>query len=150
MIHGHGGDIYALAEELGCDAAHIIDMSSNINPLGMPPGLPDALKAQMDAVGLLPQADSRAVIESMADLLAVAPGRMLAGNGTTQFIYNTCPALATAKALIIGPTYADYADACLTESPGGRTLLVRRPELYGVLVDPDRDLSVGPLPNPQP
>lgn len=29
----------------------------------------------------------------------------------------------------------DYADACIKESPGGRTLLARRPELYNRLTD---------------
>jgi threonine-phosphate decarboxylase len=37
---------------------------------------------------------------------------VLAGNGSTQFIYSIPLALGTKSALIIGPTYADYADAC--------------------------------------
>jgi threonine-phosphate decarboxylase len=48
----------------------------------------------------------------MAGLLDVDARRMLAGNGTTQFIYTVCPALDAQKVLIVGPTYADYADAC--------------------------------------
>lgn len=32
----------------------------------------------------------------------------------------------------------DYADFCLQDSPGGRTLLHRRPELYGPLLEPGR------------
>jgi len=112
MIHGHGGDIYTLARQLNCKPAEIIDMSSNINPLGMPPGLRDDLKAHVDLVGRLPEVDSRAMVESMADLLDVDPQRLLAGNGTTQFIYNACTALKSKRVLILGPTYADYADAC--------------------------------------
>ncbi len=112
MIHGHGGNIYALARQLNCDPADIIDMSSNINPLGMPPGLRDDLKEHLDLAGLLPEVDGRAAIDSMAHLLEVNPDRMLAGSGTTQFIYNACPALKSRRVLILGPTYADYADAC--------------------------------------
>jgi threonine-phosphate decarboxylase len=112
MIHGHGGNIYALARRLGCNPADIVDMSSNINPLGMPPGLAEALKDQLSAAGLLPEVDGRSMIERMADLLGVAAERMLAGNGTTQFIYSICPALGASKVLIVGPTYADYGDAC--------------------------------------
>jgi histidinol-phosphate/aromatic aminotransferase/cobyric acid decarboxylase-like protein len=37
MIKGHGGDVYELARNLGCEPADIIDMSSNINPLGPVP-----------------------------------------------------------------------------------------------------------------
>lgn len=131
MIHGHGGNIYALAETLGCDAGDIVDMSSNINPLGMPPGLLDALKAKLDTVGLLPEVDGRAIIRQMAGLLGVLPERMLAGNGTTQFIYNTIPALAANRVLIIGPTYADYGDACRMHGI--------EPEYY--LLDPAADFQ---------
>ena len=112
MIHGHGGNIYAIAAALGCDAADIVDMSSNINPLGMPPGMLTAIKAALDAAGVLPEVDGRVMINGLADLLDLDAKRMIAGNGTTQFIYNTCPALKCKKVLIIGPTYADYADAC--------------------------------------
>ncbi len=112
MIHGHGGNIYAMAARLDCRPDQIIDMSSNINPLGMMPGMLDHLKAHLDQAGRLPEVDGRAMIAHMAALLAVDPRRMLAGNGTTQFIYNACPALDARRVLIVGPTYADYADAC--------------------------------------
>jgi threonine-phosphate decarboxylase len=129
MIHGHGGNIYALAGRLGCDAVDIIDMSSNINPLGMPPGLMQALQTQLDAAGLLPEVDGRAMIDGMADLLGVAPDRMLAGNGTTQFIYSACEALGASRVLIVGPTYADYGDAC--------RMFGIDPQVF--LLDPDAD-----------
>ena len=37
MIKGHGGDIYTLADNLGCEPGDIVDMSSNMNPLGPVP-----------------------------------------------------------------------------------------------------------------
>lgn len=112
MIQGHGGNIYAMARKLGCRTDEIIDMSSNINPLGMPPGLMDSLRERLNRAGALPEVDAAAAVDGMAALLGVDAGRVLAGNGTTQFIYTACPALDTRKALIVGPTYADYADAC--------------------------------------
>jgi len=39
MLGGHGGNIYEMARRLGCAPSEVIDMSSNINPLGPPPGL---------------------------------------------------------------------------------------------------------------
>ncbi len=112
MIQGHGGDIYNLARKLGCRAEEIIDLSSNINPLGMPPGILDDLRNQIGTVGMLPEADSRTAARQMAGLLALDANRIMAGNGTTHFIYSACPALEARKVLILGPTYADYADAC--------------------------------------
>lgn len=112
MIEGHGGNVYAMARDLGCRPQEIVDMSSNINPLGMPPGLMGHLKDRLEGVGVLPEVDGRTAIGRMAGLLDVNPRRILVGNGTTQFIYTACPALNARKVLIVGPTYADYADAC--------------------------------------
>ncbi|MGD9010209.1 MAG: aminotransferase class I/II-fold pyridoxal phosphate-dependent enzyme [Desulfobacteraceae bacterium] len=112
MIQGHGGNIYAAARDLNCRPDEIVDMSSNINPLGMPPGLLKHLQMCLGGAGVLPEADGRRSIRQMARLLDVDAHRLLAGNGTTQFIYNVCQALDSRKVLIVGPTYADYADAC--------------------------------------
>jgi threonine-phosphate decarboxylase len=112
MIKGHGGNVYAMARHIGCRPDEIFDMSSNINPLGMPPGLLEHLKDHLEGIGCLPEVDGCTAIEQMAGLLAVDARRLLVGNGTTQFIYTACSALETEKVLIVGPTYADYADAC--------------------------------------
>ena len=112
MIQGHGGNIAALAAELGCRPDEITDMSSNINPLGSVPGLIDHLRERMDRIRFLPEVDGRQAIQAIARLLGVAEDRILAGGGTTQFIYTACAALETRRALIVGPTYADYTDGC--------------------------------------
>ena len=44
MLRGHGGNRIELAQQLGCKPQEITDMSSNINPLGPPPGLIQYLK----------------------------------------------------------------------------------------------------------
>ena len=112
MIHGHGGNIYEVARRFNCRPSEILDMSSNINPLGPPPGLLDYLKANLDAITRLPQVDAGLTVERFAGFIGVDPDRLLAGNGTTQFIYTLPRMLGTRKALIVGPTYADYGDAC--------------------------------------
>ncbi len=112
MIQGHGGNIYDLARRSGCRPEDIIDVSSNINPLGPPPGLMAHLKENMNAVCVLPEVDSKTVSTQMAEALGVDEACILAGAGTTQFIYSLFPALASQKVLIVGPTYSDYADAC--------------------------------------
>jgi len=47
MLKGHGGNSIELARQLGCSPHEIIDMSSNINPLGPPPGLIKYLKKRL-------------------------------------------------------------------------------------------------------
>ena len=112
MIRGHGGNIYELAGTLGCSVDEIIDMSSNVNPLGPPPGLLAHLQEHMDQIRALPEVDAQHAVERFADHFGIPPDQVLAGNGTTQLIYDLPRALETQLALIVGPTYADYRDGC--------------------------------------
>lgn len=112
MIIGHGGNIHEVAERLGCDASEIIDMSSNLNPLGPPEGLKAHLASKMDTIIALPEVDSKRITQAVANQYGVSPECVLAGNGTTQFIYAIPRAIGVKRALIVGPAYADYASAC--------------------------------------
>jgi threonine-phosphate decarboxylase len=112
MIIGHGGNIFDAAAQIGCRPADIIDMSSNINPLGPMKTLVDHLSGCFDTITRLPDVDARRVVELFATVHRLKPGNVLAGNGSTEFIYSLPRALTPRKVLILGPTYADYADAC--------------------------------------
>jgi cobalamin 5'-phosphate synthase/cobalamin synthase len=112
MIRGHGGNIYDLARNIGCPPDEIIDMSSNTNPLGPAPGLLEYLKENLSAINVHPEVDSKTLLEAFASHHKIRADRVLAGNGTTQFIYTLPLALGTKKALILGPTYTDYGDTC--------------------------------------
>lgn len=101
-----------MAQRLGCRPEEIIDVSSNINPLGPPPGLMDHLREHLTVVCRLPEVDSRCVTAQMATWLGVDESCILAGAGTTQFIHAMFAALQSRRVLIVGPTYSDYADAC--------------------------------------
>ncbi len=113
MINGHGGNIYDMAQQLGCAPSEITDMSSNVNPLGPPPGLTAFLKENMNAIAALPEVDAKNAVYAFARRYDIDPHLVLAGNGTTQFIYTIPLALESRKACILGPTYSDYADACV-------------------------------------
>ena len=130
MIQGHGGNIFTLARELGCQPEEIADMSSNINPLGQPPGLLAHLQAHLSRIGSLPDVDGATACRALAQLLDLDPDWILAGSGTTQFIYEICRALQTKRALILGPTYADYADACRAEGVKAELFLTRAEDAF--------------------
>lgn len=112
MIAGHGGNVNALAQRLGCSIDDIIDMSSNLNPLGPPPGLEDFLVENMGKIRSLPQADARDMVAAFSRRYNIHADRVIAGNGTTWFLYTLALALKTKKMLILGPTYSDYRDGC--------------------------------------
>jgi len=112
MIRGHGGNINDLARNIGCSPADIIDMSSNTNPLGPAPGLIEYLRENLEKVFAFPEVDSKKLIEAFSNYHKIREDRVLAGNGTTQFIFTLPLSLGTKKAFILGPTYADYGDVC--------------------------------------
>jgi threonine-phosphate decarboxylase len=112
MIAGHGGNIYELARRLGCSPFEIDDVSSNVNPLGPPPGLCEFLAGCIPAITVLPEVDNQELIRRFAGYAGLPAERVLAAGGTTQFIYSLARVLPEKRALILGPTYADYADGC--------------------------------------
>ena len=113
MSSGHGGNIYALAQQLGCHPTDIIDVSSNINPLGPMPELMDHLRTHLTAITALPDINSDRIVQRIAFALGVEAGTVIAGAGTTQLIHALFPALESRRVLIVGPTYSDYKDACI-------------------------------------
>lgn len=112
MLMGHGGNIHALAARLGCSEEAICDMSSNVNPFGPPPGLMAHLTAELQQITALPEVDAGALTRAFAARHGLDPRTLLAGNGSTQLIYLLPAVLGWKKVAIVGPTYADYADAC--------------------------------------
>lgn len=112
MIGGHGGNIYRLAQRLNCRPSEISDMSANVNPLGPMPALIDHLKASISAIAALPEVDAGGIVGAFSRFYGIDPRQVMAGNGTTELIYRIPRALGAKMALVVGPTYADYQDAC--------------------------------------
>ncbi|MCX5883287.1 MAG: hypothetical protein NTU74_16275 [Deltaproteobacteria bacterium] len=86
MINGHGGNIFDKAKELGCEPMDILDMSSNVNPLGPMPGLMAHLHEHLDRIIALPEAGAGGIIQAFSSHHDIDSKKVLAGNGTTQLI----------------------------------------------------------------
>ncbi len=112
MIIGHGGNKTELARELGCHVDEIIDMSANINPMGPPERIKQVIQDNVSVIQHLPEPDARSMVQGFARYHDIDPDTVIAGNGTTWFIYTLPLALKAHNVLILGPTYSDYADAC--------------------------------------
>jgi len=112
MIQGHGGNIYQWAKKHNCSIDEVIDMSSNINPLGSPPGLLEHLREQIARMHCLPEVDSKTLTRTFALFFDKHEDQVACGSGTTEFIYALPQILQSKHVLILAPTYADYADSC--------------------------------------
>lgn len=108
----HGGNILATAKALGCAVNELIDLSSNLTPFGTMPGLEAALMAGLAEIRYLPESGSESLCALFAEKNGIAASQVLAGNGTTEFIYAVPAAFGCQRAMIVTPTYADYATAC--------------------------------------
>ncbi len=113
MIIGHGGNKQDLARRLNCSVDEITDMSSNLNPLGPPEFIEGILRDNLWKINSLPEPDASSLCKGFARFHQMNDSRVIAGNGTTWFIYTLPYSLASRKVLIAGPTYSDYKDACL-------------------------------------
>lgn len=107
----HGGDILSMAKQLGCGVGDLIDMSSNLTPLGMPRGLREALIDRLPEISFLPESGSENLVRLFARKYGCDPRQVLAGNGTTEFIYAVPAGVRSRRALIVAPTYGDYQTA---------------------------------------
>ncbi len=108
----HGGNVVEVAASLGCRVDEILDMSSNLSPLGMIPGLKEELIGRIDELNYLPESDSQGLRRAFAAAHDLDPAHILAGSGTTEFIFAAPECLAPHRAVIINPTYGDYRVAC--------------------------------------
>ncbi len=108
----HGGNIIATAKELSCSVTDLIDMSSNLTPLGMVPGLNESLVAGLNEISYLPEMDSETLRRIFARKYDLKEDEVFVGNGTTEFIFALPTAFAGNRAIIVNPTYSDYRLAC--------------------------------------
>jgi len=100
-----------MAKRLGCAVGELIDLSSNLTPLGMPPGLREALIERLSEISFLPENGSETLVKIFAEKYGCSPQQVLAGNGTTEFIYAVPESVQAKRALIVAPTYGDYQPA---------------------------------------
>ncbi len=130
MLLGHGGNINNLAASVGCSPDEIIDMSSNLNPLGPPDNTEKAILRNLDTIRTLPEPDAASMKKGFAEFHNINGDNVVAGSGTTWFIYNIPAAMGCKKVLISGPAYSDYRDACIMHKVKCRHCFARESNMF--------------------
>src|SRR5512141_928266 len=101
MNFQHGGNVFAVARQLGVAPEEILDFSASINPLGPPPGVREAVAAAFDRLVHYPDSDCTELAAALARHHGVDPGNVCVANGSTELIF-LLPRLAPAgRALLI-------------------------------------------------
>ncbi|NLM20917.1 MAG: threonine-phosphate decarboxylase [Peptococcaceae bacterium] len=105
----HGGDIYTAKDLTG--NSNIIDFSANINPLGLPPGVEEAVLAALPECQHYPDPFCRELIQALAAYEHVPRENVYCANGASEIIFRLALALKPKKALLLAPSFADYEKA---------------------------------------
>ena len=108
-LHEHGGNVFAVARMLGLPPERIVDFSASINPLGMAPGVREALAACVDSLLHYPDKGAAALKESIAAYHGVAIEQVAVANGSTELIHLLPRAVPGKRGLIVAPAFAEYA-----------------------------------------
>nr|MBI3611642.1 threonine-phosphate decarboxylase [Nitrospirota bacterium] len=126
----HGGNVYEAARVGGRAVNRFVDFSASINPIGPSPAAVRALRHSLPQLVHYPDPDCVTLRLALAKHWRLASDQILVGNGSTELIHLLPRALGIRHALIIGPTFSEYAQAVALA--GGRVsyLHARRSEDY--------------------
>ncbi len=105
---GHGGDFFT-AEETA--AGPVLDVSANVNPLGMPEAARRAVVESLDLAERYPDPYCRALRAKLSGCLSVPAGWMLCGNGAADLIFRLTLAERPKHALLVAPSFSEYEAA---------------------------------------
>lgn len=130
----HGGNIYSVARELGCDPGEILDFSASINPLGPSARVWRAIAASRHLLAHYPDPDCWALRGALAASWRIDPGQIVVGNGSTELIDALPRALGIDRLLVVQPTFSEYAAAMRRAGTRTTTLSADRMDHYAIPV----------------
>jgi threonine-phosphate decarboxylase len=111
IAHEHGGNVFAVARSLGIAPERIVDFSASINPLGMAPGVKQALGDCVERLLHYPDKDSAELKQCLAAYHGVNPAQLAVANGSTELIHLLPRVAGGKRGLIVAPAFAEYASA---------------------------------------
>ncbi|MBR2567006.1 MAG: threonine-phosphate decarboxylase [Paenibacillus sp.] len=107
-VFGHGGDVETAASRFGGNAAEFLDYSANINPLGPPKEVLEALQQGLQSVLRYPDPAHRGFKLLLSERLGVTPEQISVGNGAAESMALILLALAPRKVGTVEPGFSEY------------------------------------------
>lgn len=99
----HGGDLVTYKDKYN---GNIIDFSSNINPLGPPPGLREEMDRAFSELTAYPDIHYRELKENIAAYLKCSADEVITGNGALEVINNVC--VMFKRIVVFTPCFTEY------------------------------------------
>jgi threonine-phosphate decarboxylase len=91
----------------------LLDFSTNLNPLGPPAGVLQALRRGLPDIARYPDTDSSMLGHALAKHHRVDSSQIVIGNGVNECIHAIARSRPPGVAAIVQPTYTEYHRACL-------------------------------------
>lgn len=107
----HGGNRRLIAKEAHLPEGAILDYSANINPLGPPPWLAEAVAEGVAAIAVYPDPEATAAREAAAARFSAPPERFLFADGADSLLFALPRALGAKACVLASPTYSGYRRA---------------------------------------
>lgn len=108
----HGGNIYGNEIEY--------DFSVNLNPLGPPKSVRDALAAALNHVEEYPDSEYRELRRGLANYWQLAEEQLVLGNGASELIPGIIRTLSPKTCMVTAPCYSGYETALNAAAPSCR------------------------------
>lgn len=106
MIVGHGDDLFQFNTKI------LHNFSSNVYYKGCSSELKKALIAKISSIENYPSPIAQELNKLAADHFKLNENQFLFTNGATEAFYLITQSTCHKKAIIVGPTFAEYEDAC--------------------------------------
>lgn len=119
-----GKPITTLAREFGLDAAQIIKLASNENPLGTSPKASQAVQEALRELARYPDGSGFALRTAISDKFGLAPERLIFGNGSNDILDLAARTFLSAESEAVYSQYAFAVYALATQALGARGVVV--------------------------
>jgi threonine-phosphate decarboxylase len=125
----HGAHGEAVSRSLEVSVGELLDFSQNINPLGAPPeALQAARRALYEESGHYPDLEYARLRGALAEYLGVPPENIVPTNGGAEALFLAAAAAGAGGALVLEPTFSEYAAAARASGMEVVRRVARRPE----------------------
>ncbi len=105
MKNEHGGDIF--------EREIVYDFSANLNPLGMPESVKNALQKSISEWEKYPDPFCRSLVKKLSERENFPPENIVCGNGAADVIFRIVQTVKPKKAVVCAPSFSEYSKALI-------------------------------------
>lgn len=99
----HGGDVF--------EREIVYDFSANLNPLGMPESVKNALQKSISEWEKYPDPFCRSLVKKLSERENSPPENIVCGNGAADLIFRIVQTVKPQKAVVCAPSFSEYSKA---------------------------------------